>query len=184
MSIKNRMSCRGSWIENALNMVNYGTGYYHYLGYPPDPVDTDDWGVLHLINMIEGAGRDWYDYYVATKPRIGVGDLSWGDEYSESFGGYWPPHVCHQNGLEVDIRYVRNDTLEIGLDIADSTQWEYFNEQKTGKLIDFLIANANVDYIYIDTLHTSIRRPGITYHLGGHSNHFHVKIVDPDGTGN
>ncbi len=171
------------WIEKALNMVNYGTGYYHYNPEKRD-VDHDDWGVLHLINMIEGAGRDWYDYYGATKPRIGVGDLSWGDAYYESFGGYIWPHVCHQNGLEVDIRYVRNDTFEVSLDIADSTQWQYFDEEKTGKLIDFLIGHANVHYIYIDTLHTSIRRSGITYHRGGHSDHFHVKIVDPDGTGN
>ncbi len=170
------------WIEKALNMVNYGTGYYHYNPEKRD-VDHDDWGVLHLINMIEGAGRDWYDYYGATKPRIGVGDLSWGDAYYESFGGYWSDHVCHQNGLEVDMRYVRNDTFEVALNIA-STDSIYFDEEKTGKLIDFLIAHANVHYIYIDTLHTSIRRTGITFHLGGHSDHFHVKIVDPDGTSN
>ncbi|MFQ6008664.1 MAG: hypothetical protein ACE5K8_06900 [Candidatus Zixiibacteriota bacterium] len=172
------------WIEKALNMVNTGTGYYHYLGYPPDPVDTDDWGVLHLINMIEGAGGDWYDYYAATKPYIGVGDLSWGDEYSESFGGYFYPHVCHQNGLEVDIRYVRNDTLHVGLDIATADSI-YFDEEKTGKLIDFLIAHANVDSIYVDAIHSSLDTiADFIVHKGGHSDHFHVKIVDPDGTGN
>ena len=67
--------CNG-WIENALNLVNSGTGYYHYLG--TDPIDTDDWGVLHLINMIEGAGREWYSNGY-TPPKIGVGDMSKGN---------------------------------------------------------------------------------------------------------
>jgi len=35
-----------------------------------------------------------------------------------------------------------------------------------------------------DFNHTTIRRDGITYHAKGHSDHFHVKIGDPDGTNN
>ena len=182
-SIAHGHPCDG-WIENALNMVNQGTGYYHYNPDKEEPlIDTDDWGVLHLLNMIEGAGRLWYTNGYAP-PKVGVGDLSKGDQYTQQFGGYFWPHDCHQNGTEADSRYVRNDGQQIGLNLADSTQLQYFDEEATAKLIDCLIQIANIYLIYIDTLHTSIRHPGITYHLDGHSDHFHVRIVDPDGAGN
>ncbi len=80
--------CGGGWIDNALNMVNTGTGYYHY---NPERIDTDDWGTLHLVNMIEGASRAWYSDN-RVPPRIGVGDLSWGDKNTQQFGGYFLPH--------------------------------------------------------------------------------------------
>lgn len=183
-SIAHGYPCDG-WIENALNMVNQGTGYYHYNPEKDETtIDTDDWGVLHLINMIEGAGRDWYDN-IFYSVRIGVGDLSKGDQYTQEFGGLFPPHKCHQNGLEADFRYVRNDGFEIGLNLADSTQWQYFDEDATKALFRYLMTNANVDSIFVDTVHTSLGDLGdFIVHKSGHSDHFHVRIVDPDGTGN
>ncbi len=170
----------GGWIENALNLVNEGTGYYHYLN--DDPIDTDDWGVLHLINMIEGAGRDWYNGHY-TPPRIGAGDLSWGDQYTQQFGGLFPPHSCHQNGTEADFRYVRNDEQEIGLDIglADSI---YYDLDATFDLMSYLIQNGNVIKIILSPyagIGGAIVEEDST---GKHNNHFHVRIADPDGTGN
>lgn len=170
-------SCYG-WIENALNLMNEGTGYYHYRG--PDAVDTDDWGVLDLINMIEGAGRDWdSDYRVP--PRIGVGDLSWGDQYTQQFGGPWD-HSCHQNGLEVDIRYVRNDGLDTSLNIAESDS-VYYNPAATSFLMNRLIDHADIEVILYDSVHAGILGWPLL-HWPGHSDHFHVRIEDPDGTGN
>jgi len=174
----------GGYIEKAFNLPNQGTGYYHYNPDKGEPlIDTDDWGVLALINMIEGAGRLWvWNEY--SPPRIGVGDLSKGDQYTQQFGGYFPPHSCHQNGLEVDIRYVRNDDLDSALNIA----WypEYFDEFATEILIRYLIRNAHIELIYVDTLHSSLNHIGYSFilHLSGHSDHFHVRIIDPDGTTN
>ena len=135
--------------------------------------------------MIEGAGRDWYTNGY-TPPRIGVGDFSWGDAETQQFGGPWyPDHQCHQNGLEVDIRYTRNDGFEIGLNLADSTQWQYFDEDATKALFRYLMTNANMDSIFVDTVHISLGDLGdFIVHKSGHSDHFHVRIVDPDGTGN
>jgi len=170
------------WIENALNMVNTGTGYYHY---NPEKIDRDDWGTLHLINMIEGTGRDWYNN--RPPPRIGVGDLSWGDQNTQQFGGYWSDHICHQNGLEVDIRYVRNDGLEVGLNLgtADSI---YFYVGATVALLNYLFNNSNPDKIYVSSYcRGKIVFTGIdtVYDAtGGHDDHFHLRIQDPDGTGN
>ena len=53
-------------LQGGLNMVDQGTGYWHY---NPEN-DTDDWGTLALINMIEGAGRNWSNRYFS--PRIGA----------------------------------------------------------------------------------------------------------------
>ncbi len=173
------------WIEDALNLVNQGTGYYHY---NPDKstIDTDDWGVLHLINMIEGAGRLW-DWRGHIPPRIGVGDLSWGNQYTQQFGGPWPggEHQWHQNGTEADFRYVRNDGQELGLNIgsADSI---YYDVEATVTLMEYLFANSNSIYIIVSP-HCHIAFIGITAvydQTGEHDNHFHLRIEDPDGTGN
>lgn len=177
-SIAHGSPCDG-WIEKALNLVNSGTGYYHYLG--NDIIDTDDWGVLHLINMIEGAGRDWYGSGY-TPPRMGVGDLSWGDAQTQQFGGRFDPHECHQNGLEADFRYVRNDGQEISLNIAGPDSI-YYDPGATAELMNSLIANGTITVIYIDTVHAYLVGD-ILEHRVGHSDHFHVRIEDPDGTGN
>jgi hypothetical protein len=183
-SIAHGDPCDG-WIENALNMVNQGTGYYHYNPDKGEPlIDTDDWGVLHLINMIEGAGRLW-DWNSYPPPRIGVGDLSKGDQYSQQFGGYFWPHDCHQNGTEGDFRYVRNDSQEVGLNIgsADSI---YYDVEATVALMEYLFANSNSIYIIVSP-HCHITFIGITAvydQTGEHDTHFHLRIEDPDGTGN
>jgi hypothetical protein len=172
------------WIGNALNMVNQGTGYYHY---NPDKstIDTDDWGVLHLINMIEGAGRLWYTNGYPP-PRIGVGDLSWGDQYTQQFGGPWPgdEHTWHQNGTEVDFRYVRNDGQEASLNVR--TQPSLYDTNATVALMNYLFANSHSIYIMVSP-HCGIEFSGITVvydQSGEHDNHFHLRIEDPDGTGN
>ena len=71
------------YISGALNLVDAGTGYYHYNG--PDATDTDDWGVAHLLLMIEMASRD-YHRNGYPPPGVGVGDLSKGSPGSY-YGG-------------------------------------------------------------------------------------------------
>jgi hypothetical protein len=74
----------GGSIAGAVNLVDQGPGYYHYLG--TDVTDTDDWGVLRMICLIEAGGRLW-DNSSWCPPRIGIGDLSLGGGYYG--GGYW-----------------------------------------------------------------------------------------------
>jgi|GEM_PF-2578248 len=175
-SIAHGQPCNGS-LENGLNLMNEGTGYWHY---NPEKIDYDDWGVLHLINMIEGAGREWHDNNW-WPPRISVGDMSL------RYGGPFPPHGCHENGLEVDIRYVRNDGLEVGLNLgtADSI---YFDVSATVALMSYLLDNSNSIKIYLSSycrgkiIFTAIDTVYDT--TGGHDDHFHWRIQDPDGTGN
>lgn len=181
-SIAHGDPCDG-WIENALNLVNQGAGYYHYLGI--DPIDTDDWGVLHLINMIEGAGRDWFTSGYSP-PRIGVGDLSKGDAETQQFGGDWrPDHECHQNGTEADFRYVRNDEQEASLNIAGPDSI-YYDPEATAALMNYLFQNS-ISIKIIVSPYCYITFTGIeaVYDTTGeHDNHFHLRIEDPDGTAN
>ena len=168
------------WLEGGINLPDEGRGYYHHYGI--DPVDRDDWGTLTLINMVEGGGRDWMKWYFT--PRIGILDMSL--QNGGPFTNYYSPsdtdHVSHQNGLDVDVRYVRNDGQETSLNIAGSDSI-YYDVEATATLMNYLIANANVTLIYIDTVHAHLT-DNILHHWPGHEHHFHVRIEDPDGTGN
>jgi hypothetical protein len=158
-------------LEGGINLPDEGEGYYHYYG--SDPIDTDDWGTLALINIIEGGGRSWWEWHVT--PRAGFGDMSLQN------GGNWPPHTSHQNGLDVDVRYVRNDGEEASINIA--TQQELYDSHATADLMNCLIQNGNIVVIYIDEEHANLEN-GVLQHWPGHETHFHVRIEDPDGTSN
>ncbi|MCJ7507657.1 MAG: penicillin-insensitive murein endopeptidase [candidate division Zixibacteria bacterium] len=169
------------WIEKAFNLPDQGTGYYHYYG--TDMTDEDDWGVLTMINMVEGAGRAWYDDHY-TPPRIGVGDISWGNAFTQQFGGPWPPdHISHQDGLDVDIRYVRNDGSDTTLNLY--TQPTLYDKNATFQLMKFLANNGKVTKIIVSQ-YARIVDGGIVIvdSTAEHDNHFHIRIEDPDGTGN
>lgn len=113
--------------------------------------------------------------------RFGVLDLSLQD------GGDWTPdHESHQNGLDVDIRYVRKDREETPLNLAENL--EEFDVVATVKLFEALWYGSDGSYthIFVDAL-TGIQEkesPYIIEHLAGHHHHFHVRIKDPDGTEN
>lgn len=167
------------WIDSAMNLVNQGLGYYHYLG--TDPMDTDDWGTLELINMIEMAGRDWRsDNY--SPPRIGVGDLSRGNLATLTFGGNWD-HNCHQNGLEADFRYVRNDGQDLPLNLAGPDSIHYDGVATVTLMNDYLDEYGDITLIILDTLYSGITGPDV-HHDTSHRDHFHVRIEDPDGPDN
>ena len=171
------------WIEKGINMVNSGTGYYHYLG--TDDAETDDWAVLAMINIIEGAGRAWHDGN-QSPPRIGIGDLSKGNASTEEFGGSFPPHTSHQNGLDVDIRYIRKDNKEDGLNLLDTLERRNYDTTATIALMNYLFSNGTAARIIVSQYcGISFKYVPATYDTtGAHDNHFHLRIVDPDGTGN
>ncbi len=169
------------WLEGGLNLCDTSDGCYRYNPQGKSGTDEysyDDWGTLALLNMIEGAGRAWrINGYSSAK--IGMGDLSLMQ------GGTGLGHTSHENGLDVDIRYVRNDGQQIGLNIA-SVDSVYYDESLTWALLDHLISQGNVCAVFVDTLHCNLNHIGYSFitHWPGHSDHFHVRIVDPDGTGN
>jgi len=168
-------------LENGLNIVDNGDiyhKYYHYYG--SDLTDTDDWGTLYIIRKIESAARWWKENYWF---RFGVGDLSLKN------GGYFFPHISHQNGLDADFRYIRTDEEEKPLDLSTSDSI-YFDQEKTALLMSALLylwGDTTNTIFFIDTNYVKIYDPSNlnrVRHESGHANHFHMRIPDPDGTNN
>ncbi len=175
-------------LRNGMNLRDQGAdavGYVHYNGC--DPIDTDDWGTGHLLRLMEASGRQW----APTIPRMQVGDLSL------RLGGFFgdcagvADHTFHQNGLDVDIRYLRFNG-EQALNIC--TQQDLYDVNATVRLLNAIgIDNGNgvngdayVEFVFVDTACVGFQRPlpdWIRY-APGHQNHFHVRIRDPDGTSN
>jgi hypothetical protein len=170
----------------AVSLPDPGIGYYQFRS--GDVKDTDDWSCsCTVINAIVNVGINW-----GRTPFIGIGDLSQGPS-----GGSFPPHSSHQNGLDIDIRYVRSDNKpSVMLDPETlNNSWEYgytfglhdastFDRQATIDLMElFFIEGA--DKIYVDDragIHTHdfpdyLRARGIVVEsLPSHQHHFHVRF--------
>ncbi len=128
-----------------------------------------------IRNCLQELGKAWATAYpTATYPPIQITDIS------KPGGGSFPPHGSHQNGLDVDFLYLRNDgnsTQGITLPSA------YYDEDLTQDLIDRLNnldCDAEVQVIYADS---AAGLSGVQT-WPDHDDHFHVRFVDPDGTGN
>lgn len=170
-------------LEGGINLPDVGdsvTTYLHTKG--SDALDTDDWGTLALINSIEGAARQFHlqeclDAQSPTPHPAQVLDMSLRS------GGFFPPHVSHQNGRDVDLRYLRtDDTGRLDLREADSV---LYDQIATAQMIQCLISTERIERIFYDSVRTGIFGPApIMVHdpSGGHSNHFHLRITDPNGT--
>jgi hypothetical protein len=179
-------------ILDALNLPDAHRNYYHYLG--TDGTDTDDWGTLTLINRGEGVAGDWGDvtrpciqpeYDPSPPNRFGIGDMSLGDENTQIFGGETPDHTSHENGLDMDIRFLRTDDAESPLDL-ESPQVAFYDVGATADLMGCFLYYTNVERLIVDTVYANIDFGGDTriVHDVTHRDHFHIRIVDPDGLAN
>lgn len=117
-------------LSNGLRIANSSTGYQYYRGGHPD--DSDNWAILELINLVERVARKWdqlYDYPIITSMDM-----------SRQTGGYFggnPPHTQHQNGLEVDVRYIRTDNSSGLVDIIQ--QPTLYSRSRTQQLVDLFL---------------------------------------------
>ena len=166
-------SYNGGSLTGGINLpdkTNGVDGYYHYTGCCDyyDVVDGDDWGTLALINIIELTGLDF-----GTSPPMGVGDMSL------RTGGYMHSHDSHQNGLDVDVRYVRNDGQMASLDLSNSDS-VFYDRTATLKLMQYFVNNGNVTVIYVDEGLTGITSNDISVVSDAfdHHHHFHVRISE------
>jgi hypothetical protein len=154
-----------------------GPGRYHYHG--SDPVGYEDtWAVPeYLTQTIKDVGASWSQSY-PNGPLMGTGDMS------DFAGGQMDIHTQHQNGLDVDVRYVRTDLLQQGLDL--STQYSSYDKTKTIALLQTWANTGRVAKIYVGS-EANISSSDITGAQivvdsgGGHANHFHVELIDSDG---
>ena len=137
----------------------------------PDPPDSDDWGTASLIRVLELASMTYGAQYV--RPRVQTGDMSKKD------GGSFPPHTSHQNGLDVDIRYLRKNNAEGPLAFpGDQTS---FDSVKTFLLLNLFKNRSDVVLILVDSRTKYPALGKVQYDDVGHYHHFHIRIADPDG---
>jgi YD repeat-containing protein len=151
------------------NLSDNGVGYYHFLG--SDAQNTDDWACSNwTIYKIQTVGLWWNQ-----SPEIGIGDIS-----RQGGGSFQPDHSSHQNGLDVDVRYVRNDGQEGPLDF-DLNPAQY-DQTKTQQVVDRFCVAAGASVIYVD------QRANLTGACvdpePNHDDHLHVRFPDPDGLNN
>ncbi len=151
---------------------------------PPEGSDFVTWDPLeHVV-----PNRDWRrvgtDRLVAAimavaasfrrahpgAPRLVVSDLSLpqGGHFGAEYGGLG--HASHQNGLDADIAYPREDRREVGIDrVAD------IDRRLAQDLVDAWVA-AGAQYVFVGP-HTGLRGPkGVVQELVHHDDHLHVRI--------
>ena len=157
------------------SLDDYGHGYYHIRN--NDPPDSDDWACPGwLASKIRRVGELWN-----RDPRIGVLDLS------REGGGSFPPHRTHQNGLDVDIRYVgwtAEGSYEGPIDLNGWTS-KYYDRNRTQSLIDTFCETGATLILVSDAQLTGSNSCSVQFDsTEAHTNHFHVRYPDPDGSDN
>src|SRR5262249_1864591 len=106
-------------------------------------------------------------------PRVGVGDLSrpHGGNFGPQYGGLG--HVSHQNGLDADVYYPRQDRRE-----AAPTTVAQVDQRLAQDLVDRFVA-AGARYVFVGP-HLRLHGPhSIVERLPNHDNHLHVRIPNP-----
>lgn len=141
-----------------VQMPASGTGFY------ASTTPERRWGKPVLVYGLIRAARTWgleHDW-----ARIGYGDIS------KASGGYFPPHVSHRLGEDVDIRLVSSGSYEGPMYYTSSV---YSQSRTRDWITEHLNEELNLDLILFND-------PGIHGPLSyvmpysGHDNHLHLRI--------
>jgi Penicillin-insensitive murein endopeptidase len=120
-------------------------------------------GRAALVRAVAMLGRLWRERFPGA-PRLGIGALS------PRCGGRPHRHGGHQLGLDVDIRPLRNDGTEVGVDVRSPG----YSRQLTQALVDLLRSTPALGVEGVVFSDPAIR--GITVRPG-HEDHLHVRLV-------
>jgi hypothetical protein len=166
----------GGSLVNGVRLPVSGPGFYTYdpaTQRPPGGAERE-WGTSALVRQVIALGR-WWAATHPKQPRLGIGDLS--RPHGGTFTGPVVGHASHQNGLDVDIRLVRRDGAEAAAD--PSTYDPVLNQL----IVDHLVASGA--QLVLVGPNTSLHGPsGVVMPWPAHDDHIHLRIPDPDGTGN
>lgn len=96
-----------------------------------------DWGTGHMISLLQGASGEFARVFDPNAVIL-VGGIS------QQFGGHFPPHKSHQNGLDADVAYVGTHGFDSVLDrdrkVTDRLDrmrnWQYFRLMHGQKIRD------------------------------------------------
>jgi hypothetical protein len=136
-----------------------GTGFYSSVG------ASRRYGIPETIRALQQVASAWAAANPGG-PRIGIGDISL------QGGGPMSSHVSHKEGVDVDIRLVRNDGKEAPVVYQSSD----YSRRLTQQLIDLIRNNGvlRVQYIFFNDPQASGVKP-----WKGHDNHLHVRFYHP-----
>ena len=122
------------------------------------------WGTSEAIGQIQAAaGR----VAAAGHGKVGIGDISW------EHGGDIPLHQTHEQGLDVDIRAMRDakDQCRSGV----RWDWSTYDRAATRALVRAIRATApgHIKVIYFND--PVLIREGLVTWFEGHDDHIHVR---------
>ncbi len=151
------------------------------------------WGTNNTITRLLEAFRKMWKRFPGSV--VAIGDIS------RKHGGYFPPHVSHQNGRDVDIAFYvkKKKVLKRFVKVTPKT----IDARRTWALIEALLEGGGVKYVFIDyplqkVLYEQARASGwskkrlrkvfqyprgrragaIIMHEKGHDDHMHVRFED------
>lgn len=136
-----------------------GQGFYAYSS------SGRRWGTPAMVYGMMNAASAWKSQN-PSYPRISIGDIS------ATNGGYFPPHVSHRYGKDVDYRPVSNSSYEGPLTIWQSNYSSYRNRRW---ITEYAKKYLNVKVIGFQdaAIYNSL---WYVQNWSGHHNHHHLRI--------
>jgi Putative peptidoglycan binding domain/Penicillin-insensitive murein endopeptidase len=136
-----------------------GPGLYSY-----KPV-AHQFGLPETIAALQRIGGAWNGRHPGG-PRVGIGDIS------RRGGGPFAGHRSHQRGVDVDIRLMRKDGKEAGVNY----QSPEYSRLLTQELVDLIRGNGRLRVQFIFFNDGTVR--GVR-HWPNHDDHLHVRFFTP-----
>jgi len=136
------------------------SGYYTYGTMDKKP-DRGGYQYPHPI-MMQAILRVALEWHAIDRRRIGIGNISRADGFNDK------EHGSHKDGLQVDIRPLRKDGLEVPLVWSDE---KHYDREATAKVIELFRTFAPVKFILFND--TSI---SFVKWAEKHDDHFHVAL--------
>ena len=137
------------------------SGYYTY-GLMDRKPDRGGYQYAHPI-MMQAILRVSLEWQAIDRRRIGIGNISRADSFDDD------DHDSHLDGLQVDVRPIRKDGLEIPVTWTDKSQYD---RDATAKLIDLFRTFSPVRFVLFND--ASIPFVKIAKR---HDDHFHVALI-------
>jgi penicillin-insensitive murein endopeptidase len=136
------------------------SGYYTY-GLMDRRPDRGGYQYPHPI-MMQAILRVALEWQAIDRRRIGIGNISRANGVDDD------DHASHQDGLQVDVRPVRKDGLEIPCTWAD----RQYDREATARLIALFRTFAPVKFVLFNDASIPFVR-----HANHHDDHFHVALI-------
>jgi hypothetical protein len=130
------------------------------------------WGTAYLLRIVLRVARQYRAAHPRA-PRLTIGDIArpHGGSFGAEFGGIG--HASHQNGLDIDIYYPRNDRREL-----PPVRVSQIDMRLSQDLVTRFV-RAGAEYVFVGPSTTLHGPPNIVQTLVNHDNHLHVRVYNP-----